>query len=852
MTPERWADVKALFAEALTHGEGGAREAFLTGRCGGDTQLLDAVCTLLRSHEAAGDFIEASPVSGLVSDVASVGRFSGEMRGNYRLGRRVAAGGMGEVYESRDTRSGARVAIKVLTDDGLDAARRLKREGHHALEVNHPNICRVHEVAEDDAGAFIAMEFLDGRVLSDAVPPQGFEQATVLSLALQLAEAVAHAHERGLVHRDLKCANLMLLPDGALKVLDFGLARRLSPGVDSEVTAATLTEAGAVAGTLSYLAPEVLRGDRADRRSDVWAFGVVLHELLTGSRPFEGRTSFELTSRILREPPPGLPSSIPAGLRAIRDNCLEKNPDDRYDDGGQILSALRMLQSGGRVPRRRSRYMGRFGVIAAGAAIVAAAAMAWMAGTRSSGTSIQRPPTSVAVLPFVETGVSPDQRYFADGLTQGVIDRLGTIDALRVISRTTMMRYEQGTSVADLRRELQADVAIRGTIDRSAHRVRLAAQLVDAATGRELWRETFDRPANEVLAVEADAARAIVARLGVPVSAGADAASRRVRAVDPAVYELFLKGRFQWNRRTAESLSQAVQYYKAAIERDPTYAPAHAALADCYNQFGTFLVGTASPATMRPLARAAAIAAIQNDESLAEAHASLGYISHYDWDWATADREFRRALELNPNLALARVWYANSLMSRGRMDEALAEVRRAEALDPFSRAVITNVGWVLSYARRSDEAIAAFRRALALDPDYIQARIRLGDEFMYSGRFEEAIAEHRAVAALMKRSPSSISQLAGTLAAAGQRTEARALLDELHALSEKQYVSPVGFYTTYFQLGDRDTGFAWLERGVAERSNGVVYIAVDPGHNDIRGDARYHRVLERIGLADVK
>jgi serine/threonine-protein kinase len=852
MTPERWSEVKELFTEALAR-EADARSRYLASRCGGDVELRDTVERLLASHACAADFIETSPVRGLATDVASEGRFTGSLRGPYRLGRRVGTGGMGEVYEGWDTRTGRRVAIKVLTQDGVSAARHLKREAHHALELAHPNICEVYEVADDETGVFVAMEFLEGRVLADAVPEGGFNASTAADLARQLADAIAHAHAHAIVHRDLKCANLMLMADGHLKVLDFGLARRLPRTVEQAVSAASLTEAGVIAGTLSYLAPEVLKGERADARSDIWAFGIVLHELLTGQQPFEGRTPFELTSAVLREPAPALAASVPTGLRVIRDNCLAKDPAERYQHGGDLLSALRAHQSGGRVSRRTTpRWSKRTAAGVAFAALAMVAAIASIIGTKRYATIQPREPT-IAVLPLRDISTDPQQLgYLADGVTEALIDRLGTIDGVRVISRTMALRYGVQPSMAAVRRDLHADVVVRGSVEHPPGRVRIGIELVDTSTGQQLWQRAFDRSANEMLVLENDVVRSIVERLGVTVSTSQQTMLRVARAVDPVVYESYLKGRFYWNKRTDGSLEQAIAFYQAAIDRDPTYAPAHAALADCYNQLGTVMVGVASPTDMRPRAKAEAIAAIQADESLAEAHATLGYISHYDWDWATAEREFRRALELNPRLALAHAWYANYLASRLRLSEAIAEVRRAEQLDPFSLVVVTNVGWTLTHARRSEEAIAAYRRALALDPGYIQARWRLGKELGVLGRFDEAIAETRQVVEMTRRNPSSLAWLARSYAAAGRRGEALAVLNELLNLSRITYVSPVGIYTAYFDLDDRDNGFAWLERAFQERSNGVAYIAVDAALDRVRDDPRYHRILDRIGLTDAR
>jgi len=412
------------------------------------------------------------------------------------------------------------------------------------------------------------------------------------------------------------------------------------------------------------------------------------------------------------------------------------------------------------------------------------------------------------------------------------------------------MRFRDETSLAAVRRDLHADAVVRGSIERRAGRVRLTAELDDTLTERPLWHDTYERSANEVLALENDVARAIVERLGVSVSASQQSALRLARAVDPVVYEAYLQGRFQWNKRTRESLEQAATLFSSAIARDPTYAPAHAALADCYNQMGTVMVGTATPLEMRRRAKSEAIVAIQIDESLAEPHATLGYVSHYDWAWPTAEREFRRAIELNPNLALAHAWYANYLVSRNQIAEAVAEVGRAEQLDPFSLVVVTNVGWTLSYARRADDAIAAYRRALALDPTYVQARVRLGGELAQAGRFDEALAEQRKIVELTRRSPSSLAGLAETYAASGRRADALATLNELLTLSQSQYVTPFGVSRVYFALDDRDSGFAWLERAYRERSNGMVYITQERVFDRVRDDRRYRRLRDQVGLRD--
>jgi len=844
MTPERWAVIKGLFAEAAER-EPAARCRFVADRCGDDLALQQEVERLLASNAACPDFIENSPLVGFATNLASRGRFTGSTRGHYQLGDRIASGGMGEVYAATDLRSGARVAIKVLTVDDAWASQRLKREAAHASALDHPNICKVHEVAEDDSGAYIAMEFLDGTVLLEAVPTGGFDPTAALRLALQLASAIEHAHAHQIVHRDLKSGNIMLLPDQRLKVLDFGLARRLPVEVQSAVSAASVTHAGVIAGTLSYLAPEVLKGERSDSRSDVWAFGIVLHELLTGEQPFDGKTAFELTSEVITEPPRPLSSEVPTGLRTIRDNCLAKDPARRYQNGGEVLEALRSFQSGARVRRRTESQWSRAVAAVTMLIVLAAGAGVWWSAKRSNG-----PPrtASLAVLPFRDASTGAGEAYFGDGVAEALTSRLETLGTVRVLSHQSVTRFGQQPTLDAIKRQLPADLIVRGSVEQVADRVRLTAELIEAASNRQLGRDTFERPANEILAVENDVLRAIAGWLAMPLSREAQNTMSAVRAVDPVVYEAYLKGRFQWNKRTPGSLDRAVEYFLAAVERDPTYAPAHAALADCYNQQGTVLVSSASPVDMRPRAKAEAIAAIQIDETLAEAHATLAYISHYDWDWATAEREFRRALELNPHIALVHAWYSNYLVSRGRFDDAVNEVRRAEELDPFSLVVVTNVGWTFSNARRSSEAIAAYRRALALDSSYVQARMRLGGELANVGQFDEAIGEHRQLVEMTRRSPAALASLAQTYAKAGKTREAQTVLSELLDLSKRSYVSPVNLYLTFFLLGDRDRGFALLDQAFRERSNGLVYLMVEPSLDGVRRDPRFLRVAKQVGL----
>jgi TolB-like protein/Tfp pilus assembly protein PilF len=858
MTPERWQRVKRLFHDALER-PADEREAFLSEQCGDDAEARATLGRLLDAHANAHDFLDTPVAGGSVED--SRPPLTGSVIGHYELRGRLGAGGMGEVYEAYDRRLERTVAIKMVPSRDPRDQGRLWREAQHSSGLSHPNICVVHEIGEVEGSAYIVMEHVRGRPLSEAIPEGGLPTEVALAFASQITSALGEAHQHGIVHRDLKSANVMVTPQGRVKVLDFGLARRFANGVSgTAVETSSWTIPGMIAGTLSYIAPEVLRGGRGDARSDVWAMGILLHEMLTGERPFAGNTSFELSSAILNDSPPPLPSRVPPTLASTVRKCLEKDPSARFASGSELHAALGLVGAGPpslstRVAGflRGSRRPGWRSLTFAAVILVLVAAMAvWPEWQPLRWLAHGREVQSLVVLPFANTSGDPAQDYLADGLTEALITDLGTtIGALRVTSRTTAMSYRATKkTIPQIGRELGVDAAIEGSVTRDGNRVRITVRLVEAGTDRPLSTETYEGSLREILVLKREVLRKITAALRARLTPRDEARLNLVRTVDPEAYEAYLKGRYYWNRRSEDSLKRAIENFDAAIRADPTYAPAHVALADCYNQLGTVLVGLEPPSVMRPRAAEAAIRALQIDPDLSEAHATLGYVRHYDWQWADAEQEMRRALELNPSYGLGHVWYANLLASRKRWDEAIAEVRKAEELDPLSMVVLTNVGWTLDLSNRTSEAVAAYQRALALDPDYIQAHWRLSDAFVRLGRRDEAMRQIETVAALSRRSPSSLAWLARLYGQTGRRGEARALLDELLSLSARRYVSPLSIGFVYFAIGENDGGFEWLEKAYAERSNGMVYLAVDPYLEPWRGDPRYRDLMRRVGLIE--
>jgi len=844
--PAVWRRKKELFLAALDVPPG-EREAFLADACGGDHALRGDVASLLASDAEVGSFIER-PAAALLAGTANLPftpRLApGAVLGRYEIVRFLGAGGIGQVYQARDSRLDRTVAIKVVSDPGdTQASRRLLVEAQHASRLGHPNICGVHEVEEIDGLPFIVLEFVEGDTLRDVIRRSLPANADVLRWGVQIAAALDHAHGRGIIHRDLKTSNVVLTPDGAVKVLDFGLSRRIDRGTSPAPPVSILTDAS-VAGTLTHIAPEVLRGEQVDARADLWALGVVLYEMVSGMVPFSGATPFDTANAILHDAPRPLPSNVGPGLLSVIDRCLAKDSTRRFQTAAELREALQSLAGDLASPRRRLPVP-----LTAAAVLVTALALGIyvVGGFRAAPVDSMR--QVIAVLPFDDTSAQGREPFFASGLTEGLTAELGRIETVGVISSATTMRYQNRPgALADLVRDTGASLVVRGSVSRGTDDVRVAAEVLDVATDRVVWSETYDRPLRTLQALHGTIATAVSRAIAVPLGEDDRARFSTARAVAPDVYEAYLKGRYHWNQRTDESLRTAVAELQTALTLDPTYAPAYAALADCYNLLGTVLVGGGSPQQWRPRAAEAAIKALQIDPGLADAHATLGYVRHYNWEWEAAEQSLRRAIDLNPSNALAHVWYANLLSSRLRLDEAIHEVNLARALDPLSLIVNTNVGWVLYMARRNDEAIAQYQKTLALNPGYVQAHTRLGDAFFRANRQQDAIGELTTVVRLTNGSATSRVALAQMHAQIGQRAEAENLLRQALVERKTKYVSSGAVANAYVALGEYEKAFTWLEQSYSERANNVAYLAVEPLYDRVRQEPRFQALVKAVGL----
>src|ERR1700682_4966776 len=784
-----------------------------------------------------------------------------ERLGHYRLLERIGAGGMGEVYRARDERLDRDGAIKSLplnVRDDLRARDRLLEEARSASQLSHSHICTIYEVNEEDNIAFISMEYVAGRSLSAIIPPEGLPTEQIVRYGTQIADALAHAHQRRIVHRDLKPANVTVTPDGIAKVLDFGLATRLRTEELEAVTVSQvkLGESGPLAGTLPYMAPERLRGDPADARSDIWALGVLLYEMASGHRPFSGRSGFELTSAILRDPPPPLPDHVPAGLVGVIRKCMLKDPGARYQSAGEVRSALETLESTAvsrpALPQTRASVGPRMALltwVSVGVTVLFVVLLALNIGGlrerlvhRSTAPAIR----SLAVLPLANLSGDTSQDFFADGVTAEHIREVSKIAQLRVVSLTSVMSYKgTHTPLPQIARELKVNALLEGSVARSGNQVRIAVTLYDGASEGKLWSGTFDRNLNDVLALEDEVGHAIAVQIRSKI-----APSPGTRAsINPEAYDLYLKGRYSLDQGTPDDLKLAFVYFRQGIEKDPQYAPLYAGLANAYAVL-PFYTDT-RPREAFPEAKKAAAKALQLEPTLAESHASMAYVmNYYDWDRSGAEQEFKRALELNPNDADTYHAYGRFLASMGRVDEARVELNRAQELDPLSSGIQSNLGMVSYFARQYEDAVQQLQKVLKLDPKFPVPYWGIGLCYEQLNKYSEALAQFQKGIELSGRGANGIASLAHAHGLAGQRSEAQKILVELTDRSKTKFVSSYQFAVVYLGLGQNERAFAALEEAYRERSTLLGYLKMDPRFDPLRSDPRFQSLLSRIHLPE--
>jgi len=783
----------------------------------------------------------------------------GQQVGHYRILEKIGAGGMGEVYRAHDEQLDRDVALKVLPPHTLTdqtARARLLREARAAAALNHPHICTIHEVGEAGGQAYIAMELVEGKPLSALVAGQGLPVETVLRFGSQIADALAHAHERRIVHRDLKSANVMITPEGRAKVLDFGLAKRLSGEELAEATTksvASLTQAGALVGTVPYMAPEQLRGLPADARSDVWALGVVLYEMAAGRRPFQGQTGFELSSAIFNQVPPPLPA-VPTELGAVIERCLAKEPGQRYQQGSEVRAALEAVQSGVALPAwpawryalSRRRWLALTVALAVAFSVVAAILVALNVGglrerLRGGAPRIH----SLAVLPLENLSGDPNQEYFADGMTEELITNLAKISALKVISRTSVMLYKGSKKpLPQIAKELNVDALIEGSVLREGGQVRITAQLIQASTDEHLWAESYQRDLRSVLALQGEIASAIAEKVRAALTPTERAHLASARPVNPEAYDAYLKGMQSVYKVTPQDNDTALQYFELALKKDPNYAPAYAGIAELWA--GSEKMGFTAPREAGPKAKAAVLKALELDNTLAQAHLALALVNYfYEWDWAGAEAEFKRAIELNPNYPDARALHSFYLINMERPKEGMAEIQRALELDPLNSWFQGIYADDLVFAGRDDEAMAQYRKVLRTSSGLPWVHSGLSGILFRKAKYEESLAEMKAYFAGDREVEETLTQ---GYAQSGYSGAMRRAADTLAARARKTYVLPTDVAWLYVMAGEKDQALAWLEKGLEVHDAGAPQYGLDPIYDPLRSDPRFQALVRRMNL----
>ena len=773
---------------------------------------------------------------------------------HYRIVEEIGVGGMGVVYRAHDERLDRDVALKILPSGALAdelARRRFRKEALALSKLSHPNIATVFDFDSDSETDFLVEELIEGMSLDQMLASGPLSEREIVGLGTQLAEGLAAAHDRAVIHRDIKPGNIRITADGRLKILDFGLAKVLRPAVAPEQATLSASETQTACGTVPYMSPEQLLNGKLDARTDIWAAGCVLYEMATGRRPFVG-SGIEVTDRILHEqlpPPSRLNHRVSAGLEAIILKCLEKDPALRYASAHDITVDLHRLGTGTvtkalAVPRR-SFALKVTAALMAMAAILGVAA--WLVHERSA--SENKAIHSIAVLPLANLSGDPQQEYFADGMTEALITELSQIRSLKVISRTSVMRLK-GTdkSLPQIARELDVDGIIEGSVLRSGNRVRITAQLIYGPSDTHLWAKRYETDLNEVLTLQGEIAQAITNEVSAKVTPQEQTQLAHARTVNPEAHDLYLKGRYHWNKRTEESLNRSIEYLNQAIAKDPEYAQAYAGLADSF--FGLGDLAFSPPNEVFPRARAAAMRALELNPALGEPHATLGSIKYrYEKDWVGAEQEFKRAISLSPNYATAHQWYALYLAVLGRNAEAVIEVRKAQQADPLSLMVQNVAGWVLYYARQYDRAEEQLLKVVDLDPNFPPAHWTLGHVYLQNGKLQAAIDEAQKAVTLSGGAPRYIAGLACAYARAGNKLEAQKRVEALKELRKRRFVDPMTIAIVYVALGDNDQAIAWLDRAIEENSAQYLWLKAAPLFDAIRSDPRFNDLLRRVGLA---
>lgn len=789
---------------------------------------------------------------------------------HYRIIKKLGAGGMGEVYLAEDTRLNRKVAIKFLLPESISdeqAKKRLIREAKAAANLDHPNICSIYEVREQDQYNFIVMQYIEGESLSKRIQQDSFEVSEAIALAVQVAEALSEAHSHGIIHRDIKPQNILITFRGQAKVLDFGLAKveRDTALTDSSAkTDSMLTEPGAMIGTVPYMSPEQLKGELLDSRSDIFSFGCMLYEVVSGRKPFEEKSVAATASAILTKEPEPLArysAGVPEELQRITRKCLDKNREQRYQTMRDVAIDLgnlkRKIESDPTtLPTTAPHKIAPRRLIIAGIGVLGLAVVIigiyLLTVNKGMTPSVARETTieSLAILPLSNASDDENAEYLADGITESIINSLSQLSKLRVVARTTVFRYKNRvTDPLNIGKELGVRAVLTGKVARKGDVLIIQADLMDVADGSEIWGDQYNRQVSNILSVQEEIAKQISEKLRLKLTGEEQKLLARHYTDNAEAYQLYLKGRYFWNKRSEEAINKSLEYYHEATDRDGNFALSYSGLADSYNYLGYSLIGARPPKEVLPQAKKAALKALELDDKLAEAHVSLAIpLLLYDWKWPDSEREFKAGLELNPNYATGHHWYSHYLMAMGRVEESFSESKKALDLEPLDLPLNAHLGWHYLFARQYDQAIQQCQRTLDMNSSFLPAHLFLGESYVQKRNYQEALTQFQEAIRLSSGSPVMIAALGHAYAFFGKQAEAERVLDELNHSSKQRYVSPADIAMVYAALNRKEQAFQWLEKAFEESSSALVYLKVDPAFDNLRSDARFNQLLRRVSL----
>jgi len=747
----------------------------------------------------------------------------GKTISHYKILEKLGEGGMGVVYKAKDTKLDRMVALKFLPKHLLcdeEAKTRFVHEAKAASALDHQNIATIYEIDEAEGECFISMAYIEGKSIKELIKEreiEGWDVRKIIDVGIQIAEGLSKAHQKGIVHRDIKSDNIMLTHEGLVKIMDFGLAKL--KGVTK------LTKAGTTLGTMQYMSPEQAQGLEVDQRSDVFSLGVVLYEMITGQLPFKGEHEAAIIYSIMNETPEPLASykaDVPEELQEIVEKAIEKDREVRCQRVESLRSDLRKLKT--HVESRETNIL----------------------------ASETKPLPSIAVLPFVDMSSQKDQEFFCDGMAEELINALTKIEKLQVASRTSAFQFKgKAHDIHEIGKKLKVQTVLEGSVRKARNRLRITAQLVNVADGYHLWSEKYDRDMEDIFAIQDEISLAIVDKLKVRLL-GEEKDNLVKRYTDNIdAYNLYLKGRYFWSKRTEEGLKKGIEYFKKAIEKDQHYALAYAGLADSYSLLCSYHI--LLPKGSIPRAMTAARRAMEIDDALAEAYEALAHLRIlYDWNWSEAEQEFKRAIQINSGFATAHQRYSLLLTVMGQLDQAIAQIKQAQELDPLSLIINTDVALISYIARQYDRAIEQCRYVIDMDRNFGVAHFALGLAYEQKGVYQEAIAELQKGIATSGGITVMTGALGHTYAVSGKRDKAQKVLRELKELSKRRYVSPYSIATIYIGLGEKDRAFEWLQKAYEDRSVWLIHLhlKVDPRLDSLRSDPRFTVLLKKMGLEE--